>query len=519
MNLYYVPLETHVHQFMLKKALKQLRCFGCILTKVRGLFYSRQPSILILFCKTVINEFELFKNAVEDFGVVDSRQMAAVDIDKMMEAIVDAASHRQQHPRKRRRLNRLAIKSGGSMAHTKQATGPGGRPRVASSKPMRPDRMGRMDRMARKVEWAGGSSKGMRCFSCKQYCFLSAVICKLCIRNNRNLGLSCADHFQGMCSCDVAENYIFLYRFELGYLRELSNKIHERANAIGAWRARFDEFMKGFKQAKSSSRALSSLKSLYSEGTKLSASVEDLRLIRQSIDDAEAWGVKMSALFPRRQTNRRKGVVSQEASTSINDLEALVVAAQSLQVVPNDFSILESLVDRVCKWQKRVRVLFSNFSQFIVSREAVEISKLNCSDPKCQDTDVDLKSQFKEKLHCLCEESIELKVLSPEYNAVQRETACQEWLSRANELCRLSIGSRSSDVVAETFELLNDPCISFIAEPEKAKELIALTQMKDGIEEARKTIADAIAPPISFAKLEKVYTSLSEKGIPVDELT
>lgn len=94
-------------------------------------------------------------------------------------------------------------------------------------------------RPTRMVIWAGQSGKhgGLRCTTCKQYCYLQAVVCTKC-RHTSKVG--CIDHYPTMCGCNQAKHYLYLYRYDSAHLKSILESMQKRLAEVREWDKAFD---------------------------------------------------------------------------------------------------------------------------------------------------------------------------------------------------------------------------------------------------------------------------------------
>ena len=114
--------------------------------------------------------------------------------------------------------------------------------------------------------------------------------------------VGCMDHFQDMCQCNI-QNYVCLYRFDLTHLEHISAAVRNRANAQSTWYRKNAEFISNIEKGVGSS--LASIKSLCAEGVKISIPEAKIQTLREYIQQAEQWNIRLLGLLPRRQTSRK----------------------------------------------------------------------------------------------------------------------------------------------------------------------------------------------------------------------
>uniref|UniRef100_H3G7C5 JmjC domain-containing protein n=1 Tax=Phytophthora ramorum TaxID=164328 RepID=H3G7C5_PHYRM len=96
----------------------------------------------------------------------------------------------------------------------------------------------RVDDSNSEMHVAKREDEGLRCVTCKQYCYLQAVVCTRCRPPHGSNGgptVGCLEHYPTMCKCGDPENFVYLYRHEAARLEEMLTNIRNRLNGVRAW--------------------------------------------------------------------------------------------------------------------------------------------------------------------------------------------------------------------------------------------------------------------------------------------
>ncbi|KAK6347123.1 hypothetical protein TWF696_007202 [Orbilia brochopaga] len=133
-----------------------------------------------------------------------------------------------------------------------------------------------------------------QCIVCKSYCYLSQVICD-CTTN-----VGCLEHWRDICDCSSDKRILRLKHSDDG-LRELVDKVRDKANMPKAWTAKLQKFM-----LESPRPALKTLRSLLAEGEKIPATIPELPALKSFVDRANEWVEEATNYISRKQQNRRK---------------------------------------------------------------------------------------------------------------------------------------------------------------------------------------------------------------------
>ncbi|KAH7477291.1 Lysine-specific demethylase 5C [Phytophthora ramorum] len=203
--------------------------------------------------------------------------------------------------------------------------------KMEMSKPsMRPTRM---------VLWAGRSGKdeGLRCVTCKQYCYLQAVVCTRCRPPHGSNGgptVGCLEHYPTMCKCGDPENFVYLYRHEAARLEEMLTNIRNRLNGVRAWNKECDDVVRCTRepgaQPPAAKPTVLDLKRLLARGKSCGgADRERLDTLELSIAGAGHWDARANQLLRALEGKQTQGL-----SLSIDEFESMLGDAEKLVIEP-----------------------------------------------------------------------------------------------------------------------------------------------------------------------------------------
>ena len=155
------------------------------------------------------------------------------------------------------------------------------------------------------VAWAGTSSDGLRCFRCKQYCFLGAVGCQRC----RGI-IGCQAHFRGMCECNPSESYVFYFRYTLEELQYIYKRVLDRTTAVETWEDCFQRYFtaeeRGWNAADPAATSLSftQLKAFAQRGKLLPVKASHVACVEAEVSRIQEWVVSVQKALPKRHSKR-----------------------------------------------------------------------------------------------------------------------------------------------------------------------------------------------------------------------
>lgn len=166
-----------------------------------------------------------------------------------------------------------------------------------------PDRGSKMKmetmRPTRMVLWAGrsGKNEGLRCVTCKQYCYLQAVVCTRCRPQQGSSTVGCVEHYPTMCKCRNPENFVYLYRYEITKLEEMISSLQGRLESVQDWNRECDAVMESTGGRKPT---VLELKQLLSRGKSCGgADVKRLDALEFAISDAKSWDSRAEQLLAK----------------------------------------------------------------------------------------------------------------------------------------------------------------------------------------------------------------------------
>ncbi|KAF4150300.1 PLU-1-like protein [Phytophthora infestans] len=214
----------------------------------------------------------------------------------------------------------------------------GSKMRTKMETSMRPTRM---------VLWAGRSGKheGLRCVTCKQYCYLQAVVCTRCRPPQASNGgptVGCLEHYPTMCKCRDPTNFVYLYRYEASRLEDMIRSLRTRLDSVQDWNKECDAAMQAAREYSTqdavSQPAITDLKQLLSRG-KASGGADMRRLdsLEFWISSADKWDVRAERLLLSLRQDR--------SAASLSDWESLLLEAGKLLVKPSTMGKLRDVVN------------------------------------------------------------------------------------------------------------------------------------------------------------------------------
>ncbi|GMF19455.1 unnamed protein product [Phytophthora lilii] len=204
-------------------------------------------------------------------------------------------------------------------------------------------------RPTRMVLWAGrsGKNEGLRCVTCKQYCYLQAVVCTKCRPPHGSSGgptVGCLQHYPTMCKCRDPENFVYLYRYEASRLEEVISSIRGRIEGVRAWNRDCDAAIRSCKRAISTKPTIYEIKRLLSRGKSCGGADRDrLDTLELAISDAESWDMYAERLLQSLEHESIKG-----EHLCVNDLDLMLEKADKLLVEP---AAVGKLREAVMDWR------------------------------------------------------------------------------------------------------------------------------------------------------------------------
>jgi histone demethylase JARID1 len=210
-------------------------------------------------------------------------------------------------------------------------------------KPARGSRAGKMKmeaaapstRPTRMVLWAGrsGKSEGLRCVTCKQYCYLQAVVCTKCRPPPASGGgstVGCLEHYPTMCKCRNPANLVYLYRHEASRLEGMIGTLRSRLDGAQDWNLACDAALQPPSDQHPAKPVIQDAKRLLSRGVACGgADRSRLHALELAISAAEQWDARVERLVRVREQMPAQGV-----HLRIEEVEALLTGVEELRVVP-----------------------------------------------------------------------------------------------------------------------------------------------------------------------------------------
>ncbi|ETI35592.1 hypothetical protein F443_18100 [Phytophthora nicotianae P1569] len=298
-------------------------------------------------------------------------------------------------------------------------------------------------RPTRMVLWAGRSGKheGLRCVTCKQYCYLQAVVCTRCRPPQGSNGgptVGCLEHYPTMCKCRDPANFLYLYRFEASRLEEMITSLRRRLDSVQDWNEECDTAMQAFRECSSQYKpTIVDLKHLLSRG-KASGGADRRRLdsLEFRIQNAENWNSRADRLL--------LSVKQSRTAQSLVDFESLLMEADKLLVKP---SAMDKLRDVVTEWRavRAEAVKLLNTVQRIVNDEI-----RNNSRPRSSSADTSLVVQSMGAPNVLLHDNVHFGRLCTAIKTVSdRLRAKKESSADGSFLSQLARGQRYLEVLCK----------------------------------------------------------------------
>ncbi|KAG3113428.1 hypothetical protein PI124_g10904 [Phytophthora idaei] len=301
-------------------------------------------------------------------------------------------------------------------------------------------------RPTRMVLWAGRSGKheGLRCVTCKQYCYLQAVVCTRCRPPQGSNGgptVGCLEHYPTMCKCRDPANFLYLYRYEASRLEEMIKSLRRRLDSVQDWNKECDAAMhsaRGFSgQYPVSKPSILDLKQLLSRG-KASGGADPRRLdsLEFTISSADHWDARAERLLLSLKEGR--------SPLSLVEFESLLIEADKLRVEP---SAIGKLRDIVGEWRavRAEAIKLLNTVQRILNDEI-----RNNSRPRSSSADTSLVVQSMGAPNVLLHDNVHFGRLCTAITSVsERLRAKKESSADGSFLSQLARGQRYLEVLCK----------------------------------------------------------------------
>lgn len=201
-------------------------------------------------------------------------------------------------------------------------------------------------RPSRMVLWAGrsGKNEGLRCVTCKQYCYLQAVVCTKCRPPHGSVGaptVGCVEHYSTMCKCINADHLVYLYRYHAQHLEDMVASLRSRLEGVRSWNSEVDAVLSTPHTLQVATKpTVQELKRLLSTGKAYGgASSSRLCSLEMMVAGAEHWSSRADKFL---RTVRQQTV---GLCLSVDDFECLLSDAEKLVVVPAAIVEIRDLVD------------------------------------------------------------------------------------------------------------------------------------------------------------------------------
>ncbi|CAH0482165.1 unnamed protein product [Peronospora belbahrii] len=240
-------------------------------------------------------------------------------------------------------------------------------------------------RSNRMVLWAGrsGKNQGLRCVTCKQYCYLQAVMCTRCRPphgSSSDSTVGCLEHYPTMCKCKDPDNFVYLYRVEATRLEELISSLRRRLQSVRTWNKECDtvmQYARGPGNSPFATKAtVSDLKRLLSRGKSCGgADRKRIDSLELAISDVEQWDTHADQLLTAIESER-------QVHLNLCEFESLLADAENLLVEPAAVGKLQEVVNEWRAIRKNATMMLKLVND--ISRD--EISRNTSSRAASTDT-------------------------------------------------------------------------------------------------------------------------------------
>ncbi|CAI5724495.1 hypothetical protein KXD40_000932 [Peronospora effusa] len=203
-------------------------------------------------------------------------------------------------------------------------------------------------RSTRMVLWAGrsGKSQGLRCVTCKQYCYLQAVVCTRCRPphgSSSDSTVGCLEHYPTMCKCGDPNNFVYLYRNEATRLEEMISSVRRRLDNVREWNSEFDTVMQHARgqgdHSPGTKVTVLDLKRLLSRGKSCGgANQKRLDSLEFAIASAKQWDCRADRLLIAFEPQ-------QQVYLTLGEFESLLLDAEKLLVEPATVGKIQDVVN------------------------------------------------------------------------------------------------------------------------------------------------------------------------------
>ncbi|OWZ22872.1 Histone demethylase [Phytophthora megakarya] len=342
--------------------------------------FEHTQSSLLPAVEQLLQDYHEFQRRVEDkdseMRVVKRELMADYEKHGAISSIDPEASSTTSMRRSMvaRACNKPSSKMGG-VNPMRGSRGAKMKMETTSEISMRPTRM---------VLWAGrsGKNEGLRCVTCKQYCYLQAVVCTRCRPPQASSGgptVGCLEHYSTMCKCRNPDNFVYLYRYEASRLEEMASSLRRRLDGARDWNMECDDAFQSARslanQHPATKPTLLTFKQLLSRGKSCGGADRGrLDSLEFAIANAENWDARAERLLDALKRD-------QHAQQSLAEFELLLNEVGALLVEP---AALCKIWEVVHEW----RTIRTEGAQMLNTVQGILHGEtMNCARPRTSSTD------------------------------------------------------------------------------------------------------------------------------------
>ncbi|KAL3672242.1 hypothetical protein V7S43_002902 [Phytophthora oleae] len=288
-------------------------------------------------------------------------------------------------------------------------------------------------RPTRMVLWAGrsGKNEGLRCVTCKQYCYLQAVVCTRCRPTQGSSTVGCVKHYPTMCKCRNPDNFVYLYRYEATRLEEMISILRGRLEGVQDWNR---ECGAALEAAGGRKPTVLDLKRLLSHGKSCGgADLKRLDALEFAISDAESWDSRAEQLLTK----------DKNSYLNIAEFESLLAEGEKLLVESATVGNLRRVVE---EW----RSVRADASKLLNSVQSIVHEEIAKAWPRASSVDVSSVLQFMGAPNVLLHDNVHFGHLCKSINDVSaRLRAKQESSADGSFLSQLVRGQRYLEVLCK----------------------------------------------------------------------
>ncbi|KAI9146179.1 PLU-1-like protein-domain-containing protein [Paraphysoderma sedebokerense] len=210
------------------------------------------------------------------------------------------------------------------------------------------------------------SEEHYQCFACKEYCFLSSILCESC--NSNNTG--CMDHFQELCQCGLSSMKIRL-RYSDADLEELVNRIVAVADRPSEWVTKYNSLFQGW-ASQHHRILLKSLQQLYAESQKIDCIIPEATHLKRFLVKVDEWVDRAQRFIQgtRKKHNRRRMTSDTSENRSVEYLKQLLEEVDQFYIDTPEIQELQAIVADVEQFEEQVQTLLDMGSDEISISEA-----------------------------------------------------------------------------------------------------------------------------------------------------